>query len=152
MSRIQEQDWHHSGSSCCSPFGTCMLSWCCPCIAHGRSHHRVKNDGNMSDYSCCNLSCCAYTALGFIGLSFILPMISRGDMRAKYHLKGNGCKDCMCACCCGPCDLTQQDKESTWRENQRDKMNSQPAKVEYMQYQQQYPPQQQHGNYGQGGM
>jgi hypothetical protein len=56
MSHIQEQEWHHSGSSCCSPFGTCMLSWCCPCITYGRTHHRVKNDGNMQGYSCCNLS------------------------------------------------------------------------------------------------
>ena len=47
-------------------------------------------------------------------------MISRGDMRTKYHLKGNGCKDCLCASFCQPCDLTQQDKEAGWREARRE--------------------------------
>ena len=46
-------------------------------------------------------------------------MINRGDMRAKYGLKGSGCGDCARAFCCGPCDLTQQDKEAEFRESQR---------------------------------
>jgi hypothetical protein len=46
-------------------------------------------------------------------------MMNRGDMRAKYGLKGNGCGDCMRAFCCGPCDLSQQDKEAEFREAQR---------------------------------
>ncbi|KAF2799829.1 PLAC8-domain-containing protein [Melanomma pulvis-pyrius CBS 109.77] len=133
MSHIQEQEWHHRGSACCSPCGTCVLSCCCPCITYGRTHHRVKNDGNMQGYSCCNLSCAAFCGLSCLGLSFILPMISRGDIRAKYHLQGNGCKDCLCACCCTPCDLTQQDKEATWRESQR-KPNEQPQRMDPMQY------------------
>ena len=89
--------------------------------------------------------CAGFCGLSLCGISFILPMISRGDMRAKYHLKGNGCKDCLCACCCGPCDLTQQDKEATWRENQKQPLLNQPQKYEPMAYQQQYNPQQ-HGH------
>ncbi|KAH7130140.1 PLAC8 family-domain-containing protein [Dendryphion nanum] len=133
MANVQ-QEWHHSGSSCCSPFSTCLLSWCCPCIVYGRTKHRVKNDGNMQGYSCCNMSCCAFTGLSCLGISFVLSMISRGDMRAKYHLQGNGCKDCLCACCCGPCDLTQQDKESEFREAQKMPLNQQPGKVDQMHY------------------
>ncbi|ORY14045.1 PLAC8 family-domain-containing protein [Clohesyomyces aquaticus] len=144
-----QEDWHHSGSSCCSPFGTCMLSWCCPCITYGRAHHRIKSDGNMQGYSACNLHCMAYTGLGCLGLSFILPMIQRGDMRAKYHLTGNGCKDCLCACCCAPCDLTQQDKESKFREEKRGLISQQPQKNGAMNYQPQGPPQygNQYGNH-----
>ncbi|KAF2020139.1 PLAC8-domain-containing protein [Aaosphaeria arxii CBS 175.79] len=129
----QEQEWHHKGSSCCSPFGTCMLSCCCPCITYGRAKYRVKNDGNMNGYSCCNMPCVGFTFLSCLGFSFILPMINRGDMRAKYHLQGNGCKDCLCACFCTPCDVTQQDKESEFREEQKHTL-MQPGKVDQMHY------------------
>lgn len=71
-----------------------------------------------------------------------MPMLNRGDMRAKYHLKGNACTDCLCACCCGPCDVTQQDKESEYREEQKKLLSVQPVKGEMMNYapqqQQQY--------------
>ncbi|KAF2475457.1 PLAC8-domain-containing protein [Lindgomyces ingoldianus] len=133
----QRQDWHHSGASCCTPFGTCLLSWCCPCITYGRTHHRVRFDGSMQGYSCCNGHCMAFTGLACLGLSFILPMIQRGDIRAKYHLSGNGCKDCLCACCCQPCDLTQQDKEVAWREDHKTGIAQQPQQHAPMQYQKQ---------------
>jgi hypothetical protein len=32
------------------------LSWWCPCVVYGRTHHRVKNNGNMHNYSGWNLS------------------------------------------------------------------------------------------------
>ncbi|KAF2732316.1 PLAC8-domain-containing protein [Polyplosphaeria fusca] len=152
MSVIQNQDWHHSGSACCSPFSTCCLTWWCPCISYGRTHHRVRNNNDMSGYSTCNLSCVGYTGLACLGLSFILPMIQRGDIRAKYHLQGNGCKDCLCACCCAPCDLQQQDKESQYRENEKTRLVAdQPGKNGQMNYQQQgaqYPgPQYPQGQY-----
>jgi Cys-rich protein (TIGR01571 family) len=38
-------------------------------------------------------------------------MMSRGDVRGRYHIAGNGCTDCMSACCCGPCELTQEHLE-----------------------------------------
>jgi hypothetical protein len=69
-----------------------------------------------------------------------------------------GCTDCLCACCCAPCDLTQQEKESEFREKERlmngavsvQQVHVQPAKMDGgMQYQapqqQHYPPQQQMG-------
>ena len=72
-------------------------------------------------------------------------MINRGDVRAKYHLNGNGCTDCLCACCCQPCDMVQQDKEITYREEQR-LLGQQPGKVEGMHYSaQQQQPQFHHG-------
>ncbi|KAF2873912.1 PLAC8 family-domain-containing protein [Massariosphaeria phaeospora] len=116
MTTIQKQEWKNSGSSCCTPFGTCMLSCFCPCILYGRISHRTKHHGDLSGHSCANSSCAAFCGLACLGISFILPMIQRGEMRAKYHLKGNACGDCLCACCCTPCDLTQQDKEAAYRE------------------------------------
>lgn len=62
-----------------------------------------------------------------------MPMLNRGDMRAKYHLTGNGCQDCACACCCTPCDVTQQDKEAEYREGLL-AAGQQPGKVEGMEY------------------
>ncbi|KAH7093630.1 PLAC8 family-domain-containing protein [Paraphoma chrysanthemicola] len=134
MTTIQKQDWHHSGSACCTPIGTCCLSWWCPCIVYGRTHHRVKNNGDMNGYSACNLACAGFCGLACLGISFVMPMLSRGDMRAKYHLKGNGCTDCLCACCCTPCDVTQQDKESAFREEQNRPLLNQPGKEGAMQY------------------
>ena len=73
-------------------------------------------------------------------------MLSRGDMRAKYALKGNACGDCLCACCCSPCDLTQQDKEAKYREELNRPMLGQPGKVGGMDYKpQQVQPQFHHG-------
>ncbi|KAF2439427.1 PLAC8-domain-containing protein [Karstenula rhodostoma CBS 690.94] len=143
MTTIQKQDWHHSGSGCCSPMGTCCLSWWCPCMQYGKTRHRSKNDGNMQGYSCCNSSCMAFCGLACLGISFILPMMNRSDIRAKYHLKGNGCGDCLCACCCTPCDLTQQEKEVSYREESKHLLQPQPGKNEGMYYAQQ-PQQQPH--------
>lgn len=54
-----------------------------------------------------------------------------------------GCTDCLCACCCGPCDLVQQDKEAEFREGEMAQfIHVQPEKMNGgMQYGQ---PQQQH--------
>ncbi|KAF2204333.1 PLAC8-domain-containing protein [Delitschia confertaspora ATCC 74209] len=129
----EKQEWHHSGAACCSPFSTCLLSWCCPCILYGRAHHRVKSNGNMQNYSCTNSACLIYAGMACLGLSWIPAMLERGDLREKYHLKGNGCTDCLCACCCAPCDLTQQDKETEYRESQH-LIAQQPVRQAYMQY------------------
>lgn len=56
--------------------------------------------------------------------------MNRGDVRATYNLTGNGCKDCLCACCCAPCDLIQQDKEVEHREELGRPLLDQPGKVE----------------------
>ncbi|KAJ4986976.1 hypothetical protein SVAN01_07517 [Stagonosporopsis vannaccii] len=145
MTTIQKQDWHHSGTSCCTPFSTCCLTWWCPCVTYGRTRHRMKSNGNMKDYSCCNTSCAAFAGMGFVGLSWILPLLNRGEVRADYGLKGNGCKDCLCACCCAPCDLLQQEKEVAYRQKQSKPLWDQPGKVDAMHYAPQWDQQQTHG-------
>src|SRR5689334_19736482 len=61
-------------------------------------------------------------------------MMQRGEIRQKYGLKGNGCTDCLMACCCTPCDLTQQDKEVKTREEKMGLISQQPAAHEGMHY------------------
>jgi Cys-rich protein (TIGR01571 family) len=78
--------------------------------------------------------CLGFYGLSCLGIEFIMPMLNRGDMRAKYHLEGNACKDCLCAFCCTPCDVAQQDKESAFREEERGPLIAQPEMVDGMQY------------------
>jgi Cys-rich protein (TIGR01571 family) len=175
MTTIQKQDWHHSGSGCCSPIGTCMssvelqqeqqtnakqaashggapaYSTARPAIAprttatckatRAVTHPYVSHLQPTCTPLTCS-QCMAFFGLGCLGVPFILPMMRRGDIRAKYHLKGNGCGDCLCACCCTPCDLTQQDKEVTYREESKHLLQPQPGKQDGMHYAQQ--PQQPH--------
>jgi hypothetical protein len=42
--------------------------------------------------------------------------MQRADLRDKYHLRGNCATDIARACFCALCDLTQQEKESEYRE------------------------------------
>ncbi|KAF2455708.1 PLAC8 family-domain-containing protein [Lineolata rhizophorae] len=136
-----EQEWHHSGVDCCSPFTTCLLSWCCPCIIYGRVHHRLRKSQSLDGYSCCNGSCTAHAALTFCGVGWILQLMQRGELRHRYQLEGNGCTDCLCAFCCNPCDLTQQDKEAKFRgapgggDHSKEVVAEQPAATGGMTYQ-----------------
>lgn len=72
--------------------------------------------------------------MGFVGLSWILPLLNRGEVREEYNLTGNGCQDVLCACCCQPCDLLQQEKETQYREAQRGPLLDQPRKMDGMSY------------------
>lgn len=38
-------------------------------------------------------------------------MISRGNIRRQYGIKGNDCSDCLTSCFCGCCALVQEDRE-----------------------------------------
>jgi len=116
------EEWRISGSSCCSPFAPCLLATCCPCVTYGRIMHRLRNSDNLDGYVAPNNDCLIYGLIcglgGFCALSgipancnWILNFISRGELRRKYNIKGDGCTDCLCASFCLPCDLVQQDKE-----------------------------------------
>ena len=76
-----------------------------------------------------------------MGFAWIMPLLNRGEVRAKYNLTGNDCKDCLCACCCAPCDLMQQDKEVAHREQGKPLLD-QPGRADAMNYKPQW--QQQH--------
>lgn len=42
--------------------------------------------------------------------------MQRADIRQRYNLQGSCLIDLATACCCGCCDLIQQEKESAARE------------------------------------
>jgi hypothetical protein len=68
-------------------------------------------------------------------LHWIIQMKQRGKVRQEYGLKGNGCTDCLMACCCTPCDLMQQDKEVKQREGEKQAyVSQQPARHREMAY------------------
>jgi len=113
------QSWKYPCIDCCSPCGTCCLSCWLPCITYGRIKRRVHEDGDLTNYSCCNLNCCFYFCLAQICCQWIVQMQSRSEVRKKYNLTGNECTDCLCACFCCCCDLVQQDKEAAYWEAQR---------------------------------
>lgn len=52
-------------------------------------------------------------------LSAIPVAMQRSDIRHKYNLEGNCCTDILKACCCGCCDIIQQDKEVADREGKQ---------------------------------
>lgn len=52
------------------------------------------------------------------GLYWIPLALQRANLREKYNLQGSCLVDLAAACCCGCCDLVQQDKEAEFREAQ----------------------------------
>lgn len=36
---------------CCTPFETCCVTSCCPCITFGKTYHRMNKDSTMKGYS-----------------------------------------------------------------------------------------------------
>jgi len=94
---------------------------------------------------------------GFCGLccvpahcAWILNFLSRGEVREKYGIRGNGrkfktihvqsidadksqgCTDCLCSGFCLPCDLIQQEKELASRS--QSVVSTQPGTVPQMAY------------------
>jgi len=83
-----------------------------------------------------------------VGLSWILPLTNRGDVREKYNLAGNNCEDCLCTCFCGLCDIIQQEKEVEYREGRDKPLLDQPSKVDLMNYRAEWTQQQPHSHHG----
>lgn len=50
------QPWHNSFFGCLAPIDTCLMSWCCPCVVFGRTHHRLRKNANLEGYQPINTS------------------------------------------------------------------------------------------------
>jgi hypothetical protein len=50
------QPWYTSFFACFSPIDTCLLSWCCPCVVFGRTHHRLRKSSDLAGYEPINTS------------------------------------------------------------------------------------------------
>jgi len=110
----QHQEWHFRMFGCFSPIDTCFITWCCPCITFGKTHHRLRGDPNLTNYSMVNGSCLIWLASAFVGLPCFLNCLQRHEIRSRFSLTGDGVADCLRGWCCHCCDLIQQDKEAEY--------------------------------------
>ncbi|OIW22967.1 PLAC8-domain-containing protein [Coniochaeta ligniaria NRRL 30616] len=121
------QPWHESFLGCFSPIDLCCMTYCCPCVTFGKTHHRLRKDVNLAGYEPINTSCLMVLAAGWVGCCWIPLAMQRADIRAKYNLQGDCLTDIAAACCCGLCDLVQQEKEATYQGlNQLNQASKQP--------------------------
>lgn len=67
---------------------------------------------SMPAYLVLNITqCCLFVLAGYCGLSWVLMMMKRRDLREKFGIKGSVGEDCILSCCCPCCTLVQQEKE-----------------------------------------
>ncbi|EFY86987.1 DUF614 domain protein [Metarhizium acridum CQMa 102] len=97
------QSWAAGFFDCFSPIDTCLITYCLPCVTFGKTHHRVRKNGNLDGYEPINTSCLLFCGAGCFGLHWIPMAMQRMNIREKYNLKGS---------------LIQQDKEAEHREQQ----------------------------------
>ncbi|KAF7549741.1 hypothetical protein G7046_g8250 [Stylonectria norvegica] len=110
------QPWHSGFFDCFNPIDTCLITWCLPCITFGKTHHRLHKSNSLEGYEPINTSCLLFCGSGCFGLHWLPIALQRATIRDKHHLEGNCLVDIATACCCGVCDLVQQDKEAAHRE------------------------------------
>ncbi|KAJ3050794.1 hypothetical protein HK097_008224 [Rhizophlyctis rosea] len=97
------KSWAHGLLDCFGNLGFCCYAcFCTPC-AYGQNRQLLnKADGCFGD--CC-LACICSPFYSCIGAG------SRGSIRTKYNITGDGCTDWLSHCCCAPCALTQEKRE-----------------------------------------
>ncbi|KAK4126956.1 PLAC8-domain-containing protein [Parathielavia appendiculata] len=110
------QPWYSSFFGCFSPIETCAMTYCCPCVVFGRTHHRLRKNANLEGYEPINTSCLLFCGSGCVLLHWIPMAMQRADLRTKHNLQGSCLVDIATACCCGCCQLVQNDKEAEYRE------------------------------------
>lgn len=90
--------WHYGVFDCTrgNP-RTCVMSFCCPCVQHGRNVAQVEQDPLRSTPACLLwMACCACVYSGPV----------RHRMRVRYGLvEAEG--DTWTACCCPCCSVAQ---------------------------------------------
>ncbi|CAF3639578.1 unnamed protein product [Fusarium graminearum] len=112
------QPWQNSFFGCFSPISLCAITCCVPCVTFGKTHHRLQKNKNLEGYEPVNTSCLLFWASTCVGLHWIPLALQRASLREKHNLQGSCLVDLATACCCGCCDLIQQDKEAEYREAQ----------------------------------
>jgi len=65
----------------------------------------------MKEYNSFNLACLGYYAALHFGFAWVPQMMQRGELRAKYNLKGSSCGDCCRSYWCSWRELFQEEKE-----------------------------------------
>ncbi|KAF3178092.1 hypothetical protein TWF106_011165 [Orbilia oligospora] len=108
---LASTEWIYQMGGCCEDSDKCCIGCCCPCVAYGEVHHKMRNK-RVTDYNrCCNGPCWGFCGLMICGAQWIMGMMQRGEARRKYNMKGSGCGDCMRHFFCGCCALIQENRE-----------------------------------------
>ena len=50
------RNWSNAFFGCCSPIDTCLVTYCCPCVTFGKTHHRMHKNQNLEGYQAVNTS------------------------------------------------------------------------------------------------
>ncbi|KAM4620462.1 cornifelin homolog A-like [Polymixia lowei] len=94
----ETDEWTSGICDCCDDVPDCCFwFWCCPCHAC----ITTKQFGQ----------CLCLPLLDIFGCIPPVTMSIRVSMRQRYGIKGNMCKDCVCATCCQPCVWGQMSRE-----------------------------------------
>ncbi|KAI8896451.1 hypothetical protein BC833DRAFT_528245 [Globomyces pollinis-pini] len=90
---------------CFDNLGTCLLSWCCPCVVYGQNQAALKNgDG-------CFVSGCTFVLATYCGCHSCIGAYGRGIIRENRGIEGGFVGDCLTHLCCTACALTQERTE-----------------------------------------
>jgi Cys-rich protein (TIGR01571 family) len=108
------QPWHSGFWDCFSPVDVCLLTCFAPCVAFGKTHHRLRN-GSVTDWHPINGACCGFYISAWCCLHHLVASLDRGELRTKYNLQGNPTEDFLRNCFCPWCALVQQEKEAIAR-------------------------------------
>ncbi|KHN97483.1 PLAC8 family protein [Metarhizium album ARSEF 1941] len=112
------QPWSAGFFDCFHPIDTCFVTCCLPCVAFGKTRHRLRNSGSLDEYGAINTSCLLYCGAASFGLHWVPVAMQRMNMREKHNLTGSCLEDILTSCFCYCCSLVQQDKEAEQREQQ----------------------------------
>lgn len=44
------QPWYTSLFGCFNPIDLCCMTYCLPCVTFGKTHHRLRKDGNLAGW------------------------------------------------------------------------------------------------------
>ncbi|KAF8327993.1 PLAC8 family-domain-containing protein [Amanita rubescens] len=110
--------WSFGLCECFDSCGACVLGWCCPCLLYAQLKQRVdylnmyaRPDPSQGG-SGIDLNCMIWCGLHLTtGCGYALQAITRGQIRNRYMIEGNGVADFCTACFCTPCQLTQEHRE-----------------------------------------
>jgi Cys-rich protein (TIGR01571 family) len=122
------QSWYSQFFGCLTPVDTCLITWCLPCITFGKTHHRLRKNGNLDGYEPVNTSCLLFFGSSCCCLYWLPTAMQRQNVREKYNLQGDCITDLAASFCCGCCVLVQSDKEAAHREGL---LTSQPPVAQY---------------------
>ena len=103
--------YKHALCGCFEDIPSCLMSWCCPCIQFGQNYEQLHKDG-------CLQQGLIFAAFMWFGVSCIVHMGFRREMRHKFNFPGSDLEDLLITCCCGCCALAQDAREIEYRKQE----------------------------------